>query len=357
MSPTSVRNVPLTDDHLPAALDCWEAHRRRNAGADATWARPIADRRQSVRSRLRGILREGGGRSWARAAIREGDGALLAFLAGAHWRLSPDTPYRAYAPDSLIGIGADGWAVGEAADVPLLAGLYAELAVWGVGRGADAQQLGIPAGDDCTELWSDLGFARHDCYAALPVDAVPSAGGGLAVRRATPGDLDVAAAFAAGEAGFHHQGPVFAFAPPRRDAALRRDLRESLADGDPDELVLLAERAGTPVGFLHASFLPNLPSWAPSALPTPSLFIASAFVAPEARGGGVLRGLVAEGARLAAARRAASLFVTFLPANLLAARAWQGLGFRPLLTIHQRALDPRVVRQLRDELKADRAPL
>jgi GNAT superfamily N-acetyltransferase len=85
----------------------------------------------------------------------------------------------------------------------------------------------------------------------------------------------------------------------------------------------------------------------PSTAPTPCFYIDSAFVEPQARGRGVLRTLVAALAELAGQHGAQGLFVTYLPANRGALRSWQGLGFQPLVTVHQRRLDPRAPKQHR----------
>jgi GNAT superfamily N-acetyltransferase len=163
--------------------------------------------------------------------------------------------------------------------------------------------------------------------------------------RAAGAIVELVEGVALGEARAHHRAPIFAFAPPGYEAATRQGLVESTAD--PDSFVLLAERDGAPAGYLSGFLLPDVPFWAPAALPIPCAYIGSAYVAPAARARGGLRALVAATARLAMERGARSLFTTYLPANLDAARAWQRLGFRPLLTVHQRRLDPRAVRQLR----------
>jgi GNAT superfamily N-acetyltransferase len=85
----------------------------------------------------------------------------------------------------------------------------------------------------------------------------------------------------------------------------------------------------------------------PSTTPTPCIYIDSAFVEPQTRGRGVLRALVAALADLAGQQGARGLFVTYLPANRDALRSWQGLGFQPLVTVHQRRLDPRATQQHR----------
>jgi GNAT superfamily N-acetyltransferase len=217
-----------------------------------------------------------------------------------------------------------------------------------VAHGADTHLIAIEPGDDGTDLWADLGFARHDAYAFLPQRAVRAGAGGVEVRRATLADFDAASELIIAEARHHHAAPIFAYAPPGLDKAKRRDLAESLDEAGA--FVLVAEVDGVVAGAISAFHLAELPFWAATALPTPCLYIDSAFVRPEVRGRGVLRAMVAALAA-AAPSGTAGLFVTYLPANFGAARAWSGLGFCPFALIHQRRLDPRAVRQQRGRAK------
>jgi GNAT superfamily N-acetyltransferase len=276
--------------------------------------------------------------------VAERDGGVAAYLIGREVRLPRGSTYLTYVPEHFLNVGADDWGAATAADVPLLADLYATMATALIARGAGTHLVAIEPGEDGGELWADLGFARQDAYASMPLGAVRVGAFGLDVRRATVADLEMVAELIIAEARHHHGAPIFAYAPPGLDEAKRRDLAENLDDGAA--FVLVAEVNGTVVGAITASFLADPPFWAATAVPTPCVYIDSAFVRPAVRGRGVLRALVAELAGVAPADTA-GLFVTYLPANLLAARAWVGLGFRPFAVVHQRRLDPRAVRQLR----------
>lgn len=337
---------PLGSAQIPALLDTWATHRGRATPRDsarAAWGRPLVERRALLEGVLRGSLHGAGERSRALVAGRVG--TVTAYLIAHEVRLPRGSGYRAYAPDHFLSIGGDDWGVADPRAADLLADLYAEIAAWGLARGADAQLLAIPDGDDCAEFWLDLGFARQDRYAFLPRGAERPAPRGLTVRRAGPADLERAVHFTLAEAHHHHRAPIYAFAPPDLDATRRRDMAENL--DNPATIVLLAEADGVALGGLSAFPLAGLGGWMPSATPTPCLYIDSAFVEPTARGRGVLRALVAALADLAEQRGACGLFVTYLPANRGAARAWTALGFQALLTVHQRRLDPRAARQHR----------
>lgn len=347
MSDTAATIAPLTPDLLPALGATWQAQRSRarpgQPDESGRWVRPLPERRAIVERALRASLGAGDGRALALAAVR-GE-TVAAYLIGREVRLPRTASYRAYAPDRFVSVAADDWGVAAPGDRDLLADLYAELTTRGLARGVAAHLLAIAPGDDCADLWLDLGFARQDRYAFLPLDAARPGPPGPAVRRAGSADLDLATAFVLAEARHHQGSPIYAFAPPGLAAGKRRDMAENLAD--PAAFVLIAEDAGQPLGAISAFLVPGLPSWMPTSTPTPCAYIDSAFVHPAARGRGLLRALVVALAAAVAPSGARGLFVTYLPANRGAARAWVGLGFRPLLTIHQRRLDPRAVRQHR----------
>ncbi|HEY8599643.1 MAG TPA: GNAT family N-acetyltransferase [Thermomicrobiales bacterium] len=338
---------PLTPGQIPALLATWEAHQRRvalNVLDHATWQRPLDQRRTVVETWLRAFIANNAAQSHAVVALRGEE--IAAYLIASEVHLSRNSGYRAYAPDHFLSIGGDDWGLADPRDAGLLTNLYADLAAWGLSRGADAQMLAVRDGDDTADFWLDLGFARQDRYAFLPIGASPPATAGLTVRRGGPADLDVAAHFTLAEAHFHHLAPIFAFAPPDLDADRRQSMAGHLAD--PSTFILLAEAGGVPLGGLSAFPLTDLGHWMPSTTPTPCIYIDSAFVEPQARGRGVLRALVAALAELAERHEARGLFVTYLPANRGALRAWQGLGFQPLVTVHQRRLDPRATKQHRN---------
>lgn len=337
-----LRLITPTADDLPVLLGIWDAHRRRNAVAEAaSWRRTLAERRGTVEAALRARLDRPDTNAPSFLARR---GARpIAYLLGNEIRLPRNSGYRTYAPDHFINIGPEEWALADPADNEALDALYAALATWGLDRGAGAQLLSIAAGDDRTDFWLDLGFARHDRYAYLPLGAERPASTEVRVRRATVADLVVTTRYNLAEAQHHHEAPIFAFAPPGRDEARRRAVAENLTD--PQALIYLADVDGRAVGGLSAFFVETLPFWMPSATPTPCAFIDSGYVEPDARGHGTLHALVAALLAETATRGGVGLFVTYLPANRSARLAWEGLGFTPLITVHQRRIDPRTVRQ------------
>ncbi|MFN8513173.1 MAG: GNAT family N-acetyltransferase [Chloroflexia bacterium] len=334
---------------LPAVVEIWAAQRSQAlaSGGEPGGLRSLHERRALAEARFRSGF-DGNGEK-LRALVAERDVKAVAYLIGRDVRLPRGSTYLTYVPEQFLNVGADDWGAATAADSSSLADLYAALASWVVSRGAGTHLVAIEPGADGAELWADLGFARQDSYAYLPLELVRAGAPDPAVRRATVADLDAAAELIIAEARYHHEPPIFAYAPPGLEEAKRRDMAESLEEGD--SFVLVAEVNGAVVGAINAYYLADPPFWAATAVPTPCIYIDSAFVRPEARGLGVLRSLVA-GLAGAAPAGTAGLFVTYLPANFVAARAWRGLGFRPFALIHQRRLDPRVVRQRRGGARA-----
>lgn len=334
--------APLAGEHLPGMLAVWAAQRAR-LPRDGRWSRALDERLPLVETRWREGLSEKSPRTRALVALR--DGEVAAYLIGHDVRLPPGSPYLSYVPRHFLNVAADDWGAATLTDLPALADLYARVGGWAVTRGVAAHLVAIEPGGDSGELWADLGFARHDVYVYLPLGAARAGEGAVSVRRATAADLELATELVASETRHHHDAPVFAYSPPGLVTARRRDLAESL--GDAGAFLLFASIGDAIGGVISAYHLATQPSWATTALPTPCLYVESAFVRPEARGRGVLRSLVARLARTAP-DGTKGIFVTYLPANLGAARAWAGLGFRPFATIHQRRLDPRAVRQRHD---------
>jgi len=337
---------PLTQEQIPALLATWTLHQERvtlSAPDHKHWQRPLDQRRIVVETWLRAFVADQAASSRAVVSLR-GE-TVAAYLIATAIDLPRNSGYRAYAPDHFLSIGGDDWGVAEPREINLLAKLYADLAAWGISRGAEAQMLAVQNGDADADFWLDLGFARQDRYAFLPPGAAHPAPSKLTMRRAGPADLDLATHFTLAEAQCHHTAPIYAFAPPDLDATRRRTMAEELAD--PSTFVLIAETGGVALGGLSAFTLADLGHWMPSTTPTPCVYIDSAFVEPKARGHGVLRGLVAALAELADRHGARGLFVTYLSVNRGALRAWEGLGFQPLLTVHQRRLDPRAAKQHR----------
>jgi GNAT superfamily N-acetyltransferase len=134
------------------------------------------------------------------------------------------------------------------------------------------------------------------------------------VRQAGPADVDVVAPLFDAYRQFYEQPSDPALA--RRFIAERLDLEESV--------VFLAERDGRAVGFVQ--LYPLFSSTA--ARPRRLWLLNDLFVAPEVRGSGVGRALLARARRLAEETGAAGLELATARSNTTAQRLYESVGYR-----------------------------
>jgi len=146
-----------------------------------------------------------------------------------------------------------------------------------------------------------------------PADRTPST---LAIRFATPADVSTILHFIRSLARYEKlEHEVVA------DEAL---LRATLFAPRPAAEVLLAELAGSPVGF--ALFFQNYSTF----LGKPGLYLEDLFVLPEWRGHGFGRGLLTELARIAIARGCGRFEWSVLDWNEPAIGFYKRLGAKPM---------------------------
>lgn len=123
----------------------------------------------------------------------------------------------------------------------------------------------------------------------------------IIVRPAIPADVETILAFIKGLAAFEHE--------PDAVKATADDLLRDGFGAPPKFEVLLAERAGKPVGF--ALFFPTYSTWEGR----PSLYLEDIFVLEEERGGGVGYQLMKALAAIAVQRGCARLELSVLHWN------------------------------------------
>jgi ribosomal protein S18 acetylase RimI-like enzyme len=135
-----------------------------------------------------------------------------------------------------------------------------------------------------------------------------------AIRQAGPTDVDLVAPLFDAYRQFYEQPSDVALA--RAFIAARLERNESV--------IFLAERAGRPVGFVQ--LYPLFSSTAPR--PRRLWLLNDLYVAPEARGSGMGRELMARARRLAEETDAVGLELATASGNLAAQRLYQSLGYR-----------------------------
>ena len=134
------------------------------------------------------------------------------------------------------------------------------------------------------------------------------------VRQAGPADAELVAPLFDAYRQFYAQPSDPALARAFVAARLERD----------ESVIYLAERDGRAVGFVQ--LYPLFSSTA--ARPRRLWLLNDLFVAPEARGGGVARALMARARRLAEDTGAAGLELVTAATNLTAQRLYESIGYR-----------------------------
>jgi ribosomal protein S18 acetylase RimI-like enzyme len=134
------------------------------------------------------------------------------------------------------------------------------------------------------------------------------------VRQAGPADTDLVAPLFDAYRGFYQQPSDLPLA--RAFIAARLERGESV--------VFLAERDGRPVGF--AQLYPMFSSTAPR--PRRLWLLNDLYVAPEARGSGVGRALMARARALAEATDACGVELVTAATNTVAQRLYESVGYR-----------------------------
>jgi GNAT superfamily N-acetyltransferase len=152
---------------------------------------------------------------------------------------------------------------------------------------------------------------------------------GVRIRRATPGDLDVAVRMAIEVVRFDaYFGGVIE--RPGYAEALRAELAGLL--GEPDPWTWLAERDGDPVGLLIAE-RPEAAGWiAPRTCESPVAYLLALYVVPAEREAGVGAALTGQLHRTAALAKVSVILLQYEQVNPLAVPFWGARGYRPLWT-------------------------
>jgi len=204
-------------------------------------------------------------------------------------------------------------------------------AVAGAGDPGTAAVVNWPSRDvDGVATLLRRGFDPLEVLAVRPVAArVAVRDGGLAVRRAGPGDAETVARLGLELIRFDARFGAVNERPDTLDA-LRAEAAALLAG--PEPWTWLAERDGEPVGMLAAQ-RPDASGWvAPLVRRAPAAYLMLAFVGPGTRGAGVGGALTGEFHRAVAAAGVGVTLLHYAQLNPLSAPFWNRQGYRPLWT-------------------------
>lgn len=315
--------VPFTAEHLDAA------------------ARLLAQRQEGLR-RVRPELPAGFTESSAwgppLTALLEGDGAhgvvalgneaVDAFLLG-YPRHEPVWGRAAWSP-------IEGQAYAPATGPEIMRDLYGAWSRHFVDRGFFRQYVHAPADDPASlDAWFSTGFGKMQAHAVRDLDLAPPDDGPFDVRRATPDDLDRIEPLMALISTMLVKAPAYAISLPERMTTYRDDYASEL--NDPAAHYWLAEEDGRAVGLM--GFYQPEPG---PMVPDGAWELGDAKTAPEARGRGVARSLLAAGFAEARAAGASHCITDWRTASLPTHRSWKALGFRPTHFRLHRHIDERV---------------
>jgi GNAT superfamily N-acetyltransferase len=120
---------------------------------------------------------------------------------------------------------------------------------------------------------------------------------------------------------------------PATEALVRQDMVSDL--GRQPSWIWLAEdkRTGEPAGLLILQ-PPDQAGWiAPAAAPSPVAYLATMFVQPGGRGGGIGAALVGQAHAAADDSGAALTLLHYAQVNPLSGPFWSRMGYRPLWTL------------------------
>jgi len=315
--------TPFTADHLGAAAALLA---QRHVALRAV--RPELSARYTEAAGCRPLLDALMAREGFHGVAAARGGGMVAFLAGFP-RFEPIWGRACWSP-------VEGQACDPGTDPDVMRDLYASWSQHFVDRGFFRQYVYVPADDQALlGTWFLTGFGKMQAHAMRDLSLEPAADASFTVRRATSDDLEHIGPLMDLIATQLVKSPAYAISLPEVLATYRAEYEGDLKD--PAAHYWLAEENGVAVGLQgYYQAEPGL------MVPDGAWELADAKTAPEARGRGVARALVA--AAFSEFRRAgASHCVTdWRTASLASHRSWMAIGFRPTHFRLHRHIDERI---------------
>lgn len=153
----------------------------------------------------------------------------------------------------------------------------------------------------------------------------------ITVRAARSSDLDTVVALRLALLREHQSNPLFERLHPDAPRRARELYRTHLAA--PDQIILLAERDGAPIGILRCVHAVSSPLLLPEAYG----YMSSAYVIPRERRTGILKTLFEEAVRWCRGRGLSELRLYVSVGDESARAAWSSLGFTAVeeLRVHR----------------------
>jgi ribosomal protein S18 acetylase RimI-like enzyme len=267
-------------------------------------------------------------RDEAYGTVARGRGGVEAFLLGFP-RPEPIWGRACWSP-------IEGQAYSDPAGPDLMRDVFAEWSRHFVERGFFLHYVHAPADDpSLLDTWFTTGFGKMQAHALRDLDLTPPPDSPFVVRRATSDDLHRIEPLMDLISTQLVRSPAYAITLPERYSDIRREYAGDLKD--PAAHYWVAEENGVAAGlegFYEAEPGPMVPAGAWE--------LADAKTAPEARGRGVARALLAAGFAEARAAGATHCVTDWRTASLASHRSWMALGFRPTHFRLHRHIDERI---------------
>lgn len=319
----SYATEPISGDDLPAIATLLADRQRR-----LRQRRPELPERYEDPAAWADALAGLHGQAGSLGVVLRDDDAPTGFLLG-HPRTEPTWGRSCWIP-------VEGSALADAVPAESVRDLYAAWSEHFVRRGFFLHYALAPADDsELMAAWVRTGFGQMQAHAVRDLNLTAQAPSGVRIRRATPDDIDGIAPLLPLIAVQLAGPPAYAARLPGEIATYRDSWLEELSE--PAAHHWLAEEDGQPLAI--ATFYVAEPG---PMVPDGAWELAVAMTAPEARGRGLMRALVAAGFAEAREAGATHCITDWRTASLSTHRTWTSLGFVPTHYRLHRHIDERI---------------
>lgn len=325
--------VPFTVEHLDAAAALL-AERHRAGRAARTELSPRFDGPSGARALVTEALAAGA--SGVAVLMR---GRLAGYLLGLTVLPEPASFQALTMRPRSMRTPLAGHAASAEDEVETYRRLYAAAAPRWLANGCFAHYVQVAAWDAAAfDAWFSLGFGQFSVRATRSTTvpgAAPAAG--IDIRRGTVEDIDAVTRLSEGLSRHHADSPLFL--PYLAEAQAAGGDYHLAMLANPLAAYWLAFRGGRAVAM--QTFHP--PHTTEPDTPERSIHLENAYTEPEERGAGVTTALLDRAMAWARGAGYESCTVSWMTANLPAARFWAAAGFRPTSYRLLRVVDERVL--------------
>lgn len=330
--------VPFLLDHIKPAAELLSARHHQDRVTVPSLA-PMYESADATLQVIEDLLAADGTKG---VVALQGDD-VVGYLLGAPQLRSPIGPFAGVIHPRSAEIDYAGHAVEEDRASLLYGRLYASVAQQWVEAGLVGHYITVPADQEATPDWRNLGFARFITMAVRPTTAPftyydrPTVD--IEVRRATIDDEEAVQALVTGLFRSFADPPIFVPFLPETAAERSRFVAAWLAD--PANTCWLAFANDRPVS-MQMFEEPSSSHWHQSPMESipRSVYLFLAYTVPEARGAGLGTTLLAHSMTWARDANYDSCMLHFFSSSR-AAEFWLGFGFQPMSFWLRRAIDER----------------